>query len=90
MVETSTKYINDLFNTRVSFLFSLSGNPYAASCHLWGSAERFFFFYQRVKDHSVEEVKIKPGWSFKRYLKQTENALLFCKLFKILTFSQFF
>ena len=37
----------------------------------------------------VEEVKIKPGRGFKRCFKQTENALLFCKRFKMLTFSQF-
>ena len=37
----------------------------------------------------VEVVKTKPGRSFKRYFKQTENALLFCKHFKMLTFSQF-
>ena len=37
----------------------------------------------------VEVVKTKPGRSFKRYFKQTENARLFCKRFKMLTFSQF-
>ena len=37
----------------------------------------------------VEVVKIEPGQGFKRYLQQMENALLFCKRFKMPTFSQF-
>ena len=40
-------------------------------------------------ESKIVEVKTKPGRSFKRYFKQTENALLFCKRFKMLTFSQF-
>ena len=80
--------MNDLFDALVSFLFSLSRNPCAVSRHLWGSAARFFFFFTS-ESKIVEEVKIKPGRSFKRYFKQKENALLFCKRFKMLTFSQF-
>ena len=46
-----------------------------------------YFFYQRVKDRRRSW---KETWAeFKRYFKQTENALLFCKRFKMLTFSQF-
>ena len=44
IVERSTKYVNDLSDARVGFLFSLSRNPYAVSRHLWSSAAQFFFF----------------------------------------------
>ena len=77
----TTEYVNDLFDARVSFLFPLSGNPYAAS--------RNFFFFCTSESKIVEEVKVKPGRGLKRYFKQTENALLFCKRFKMPTFSQF-
>ena len=37
----------------------------------------YFFFFFTSESKIVEEVKIKPGRNFKRYFKQTENALLF-------------
>ena len=86
IVERSTKYVNDLSDARVGFLFSLSRNPYAVSRHLWSSAAQFFFFFT-CESKIVEEVKIKPRRGFKRYFKQTENTLLLCKRFKMLTFS---
>ena len=55
---------------------------------IYGAVQRAFFFFTS-ESKIVEEVKIKPGRSFKRYFKQKENALLFCKRFKMLTFSQF-
>ena len=54
---------------------------------IYGAVLGVFFFTSESK--IVEEVKIKPGRNFKRYFKQTENALLFFFLFKMLTFSQF-
>ena len=90
IVERSTKYVNDLFDARVSFLFSLSVNLYAASRHLWGSATLFvFLFFLTSESKIVEEVKVKPGRGFKRYFKQTENALIFANALRCRHFPQF-
>ena len=56
------KICNDLFDARVSFLFSLSVNPYAASRHLWGSAARIFFFFTS-ESKIVDEVLKNKTWA---------------------------
>ena len=77
-------------------IFSTHGQAFCFLClvilvrsrGIYGAVQRAFFFFTS-ESKIVEEVKIKPGRSFKRYFKQKENALLFCKRFKMLTFSQF-
>ena len=55
---------------------------------VYGAGRRDFFFLSSESKIS-EEVKIKPGRSFKRCFKQTENTLLSCTRSKMPTFFQF-
>ena len=60
------KICHDLFDARVSFLFPLSVNPYAASRHLWGSAARIYIFFftseSKIVD-IVDEVLKNKTWA---------------------------
>ena len=48
---------------------------------IYGAVQSDFFFFFTSESRTVEEVRIKPGRSFKRYFKQMENALLFLQIF---------